>query len=30
MARAGEIQKFIGISAPYEAPEHPELDIQTD
>ena len=28
-ARAGEIQSFTGISAPYEAPTHPELRIQT-
>jgi hypothetical protein len=29
-ARAGEIKNFTGISDPYEAPEHPELDIRTD
>lgn len=29
-ARAGEIPSFTGISAPYEAPESPELRIQTD
>jgi adenylyl-sulfate kinase len=29
-ARAGEIKNFTGISDPYEAPEHPELDIHTD
>ena len=29
-ARAGEIPDFTGISAPYEAPEHPELVIPTD
>lgn len=29
-ARAGEIKEFTGITAPYEAPEHPELHVQTD
>ncbi|KAI9504616.1 Adenylyl-sulfate kinase [Coemansia spiralis] len=29
-ARAGEIKEFTGISAPYEAPEHPEIHIRTD
>jgi bifunctional enzyme CysN/CysC len=29
-ARAGEIKEFTGISAPYEAPEHPELELHTD
>jgi len=29
-ARAGEIREFTGISAPYEAPETPELHIRTD
>ncbi|EAU91278.1 adenylylsulfate kinase [Coprinopsis cinerea okayama7 len=29
-ARAGEIKDFTGISAPYEAPESPELHIKTD
>ena len=29
-ARAGEIPQFTGISAPYEAPESPELVIATD
>jgi adenylylsulfate kinase len=29
-ARAGEIPEFTGISAPYEAPEHPELVIDTN
>jgi len=29
-ARAGEIKEFTGISAPYEAPETPELHIKTD
>ena len=29
-ARAGEIPEFTGISAPYEAPESPELVIDTD
>ena len=28
-ARAGEIQNFTGISSPYEAPENPELRIDT-
>ena len=28
-ARAGEIKDFTGISAPYEAPENPELYINT-
>lgn len=28
-ARAGEVREFTGISAPYEAPEHPELAIDT-
>ena len=29
-ARAGQIPEFTGISAPYEAPEDPELHIRTD
>ena len=29
-ARAGEIKEFTGISAPYEAPENPEITIRTD
>ncbi|KAH9937726.1 adenylylsulfate kinase [Amylocystis lapponica] len=29
-ARAGEIREFTGISAPYEAPETPELHLRTD
>jgi adenylylsulfate kinase len=29
-ARAGEIKEFTGISAPYEAPSHPELTVNTD
>lgn len=29
-ARAGEIQHFTGISAPYEAPDHPDITIETD
>lgn len=29
-ARAGDIPNFTGISAPYEAPEHPELRMNTD
>lgn len=28
-ARAGEITDFTGIHAPYEAPEHPDIIIQT-
>jgi len=29
-ARAGEIKEFTGISAPYQAPEQPEIRISTD
>ncbi|PIA18729.1 adenylylsulfate kinase [Coemansia reversa NRRL 1564] len=29
-ARTGEIKEFTGISAPYEAPENPEIHIRTD
>jgi len=29
-ARAGEIPEFTGISSPYEAPNNPELVIETD
>ncbi|RKU42683.1 Adenylyl-sulfate kinase [Coniochaeta pulveracea] len=29
-ARAGEIKEFTGISAPYEAPDAPEVTIRTD
>ncbi|MDB4973679.1 MAG: adenylylsulfate kinase [Myxococcaceae bacterium] len=29
-ARAGEIPEFTGISAPYEAPEQPEVTLRTD
>ena len=29
-ARAGEIAEFTGISAPYEAPENPEVVVHTD
>lgn len=29
-ARAGEIAEFTGISSPYEAPEMPELTVDTD
>jgi adenylylsulfate kinase len=29
-ARAGEIQNMTGISAPYEAPEHPDIEIETE
>jgi adenylylsulfate kinase len=28
-ARAGQIREFTGISSPYEAPEHPELMVET-
>ena len=28
-ARAGQIPEFTGISAPYEAPERPELVLRT-
>ena len=28
-ARAGQIQSFTGISAPYEVPVHPELEVDT-
>ena len=28
-ARAGEISDFTGVSAPYEPPEHPELELPT-
>ena len=29
-ALAGEIKNFTGISDPYEAPEHPALELRTD
>jgi adenylylsulfate kinase len=29
-ARRGEIQGFTGVSAPYEAPQSPEIMIETD
>lgn len=29
-ARAGEIKEFTGISAPYEAPEKPEIHIHSE
>lgn len=29
-ARAGEIKDFTGINSPYEAPENPELVVETD
>lgn len=29
-AKAGEIQNFTGISAPYESPDAPELELRTD
>jgi adenylylsulfate kinase len=28
-ARAGEIRNFTGLDAPYEAPEHPEVHLET-
>jgi len=28
-ARAGEIAEFTGVTAPYEAPEHPDLHLRT-
>ena len=28
-ARRGEIPNFTGISSPYEAPEHPQIEIDT-
>lgn len=28
-ALAGEIKDFTGVSSPYEAPEHPEIHLQT-
>lgn len=29
-ARSGEIENFTGISAPYEAPLNPEIEVRTD
>ena len=29
-ARSGEIKNFTGINAPYEAPEHPDIEVVTD
>jgi bifunctional enzyme CysN/CysC len=29
-ARAGQIKEFTGVSAPYEAPEKPEVEVHTD
>ena len=29
-ARAGEIKNMTGISAPYESPEHPDIEIKTE
>jgi adenylylsulfate kinase-like enzyme len=29
-ARANEIKEFTGISAPYEAPAAPEIELRTD
>lgn len=29
-ARANEIKEFTGVSAPYEAPENPEVELRTD
>ena len=28
-ARAGKIREFTGVSAPYEAPAHPEVELAT-
>lgn len=28
-ARSGKLSEFTGISSPYEAPEHPDLDVDT-
>lgn len=29
-ARAGQLKEFTGVSAPYEPPENPEIDLHTD
>ena len=29
-ARAGELKEFTGLSAPYEPPLNPELELRTD
>ena len=29
-ARAGEIKNMTGVSAPYEAPQHPDIEIETE
>jgi len=29
-ARTGELKQFTGVSAPYEPPEHPDLELRTD
>ncbi|MFB6317416.1 adenylyl-sulfate kinase [Saccharicrinis sp. FJH54] len=29
-ARAGEIKNFTGIDAPFEVPEHPDVEVRTD
>ena len=29
-ARAGDIDNFTGISSPYEAPDHPDLEVYTE
>ena len=29
-ARKGEIKNFTGIDAPFEAPEHPDIELKTD
>ena len=29
-ARANEIREFTGVSAPYEAPPHAEIELHTD
>ena len=28
-ARAGQLKNFTGVDSPYEAPEHPEIHIDT-
>ena len=28
-ARKGNIQNFTGVNSPYEAPEHPDIEIDT-
>jgi adenylyl-sulfate kinase len=29
-ARAGQLKEFTGVSAPYEVPENPEINLHTD